>query len=108
MSDPDKLAALDDLIVESDQEDLDAIEKLIDERVALLEEPLEPPTIEEPPPAKPQIEPETADAEAIMKALKKKYTIPRLFEIADREGVKVPSRNERKIIQTLLDAGVEL
>jgi len=110
--DLDKLAELDDMIVGTDQEDLDAIEKLNEQRSLLLEQPLEPPSIEEPPEAEPQIEPkpveETPDDVVDMNALRKKYTIPKLFEIADKHGVNVPSRNERKIIQALLDAGVEL
>jgi len=57
MTDLDKLATLDDLIVNYDQEELDAIEQLLEQRTALNEVPTEEPEIELPPEPEPQIEP---------------------------------------------------
>lgn len=61
MTDIDKLAELDDRIASADQENLEAIERLEEERNDLVNTPLEPPKIEEPPESEPQIEPPKVD-----------------------------------------------
>lgn len=61
MSDIDALAELDDKITSIDQEDLDQIAELLEERSALLEVPLIPPVVEDPPAAEPQVEPPKTD-----------------------------------------------
>lgn len=61
MTDLARLAELDDEITGSDQENLDAIEQLLEQRTALLELPIEVPEIEEPPAPEPQVAPKDFD-----------------------------------------------
>lgn len=131
MTDFKKLADLDDKISGTDQEDLDTIFDLVEQRSVLLEEPLPEIKLEEPPTPEPQEEAPTADdfqvdpeeedkddseddskdeetEEDRTKRLSDEYTVGQLKKILKEAGIKGYSKlREAELIQLIIESNIE-
>ena len=114
----EQLATLDDEITGADQENLDAIEALLEKRSALLDNPPPAPEIEEPPAPEPQIEPKeepnvepeppvkTETEDEKMDRLREEYSVGELKQMAKEAGLENYSRlKEDELIKLLIAHG---
>lgn len=102
------LAAIDDRIVGADQEDLEALEALAEDRAALLELPPPTPVPEAPPEPEPQIpaRPDLTDDQ--LELIRKRFTVKELRSLVAEFRIQTKARREVPLIEALHGGGVDL